>query len=126
MKPAAMVPHPEVMDYDIVELEEVKKDEGGSRKKKAVSFSDQQNELSEVLAIAGGSLKSREPTLESSPISVWRLYQGLTLAYGAADILLDHFARSKMDISMAQYIATSKEGRDFLAKGLKEIDTLEV
>jgi hypothetical protein len=126
MKPAAMVPHPEVMDYDMVEPEEVKKDEGGSRKKKAVSFSDQQNELSEVPAIAGGSLKSREPTLESSPISVRRPYQGLTSAYGAADILLSHFARSKMDISVAQYIATSKEGRDFLAKGLKEIDTPEV
>ena len=40
MKPAAIVPYPKVMDYDIVELEEVKKDEGSSRKKKAVSFSD--------------------------------------------------------------------------------------
>jgi hypothetical protein len=39
---------------------------------------------------------------------------------------LEHFANSKLHITVAQYIATSKEGREFLAKGLKEIETPEV
>ena len=39
---------------------------------------------------------------------------------------MDHFANSKLDITVAQYLATSREGRDFLAKGLKEIEAPEV
>jgi hypothetical protein len=46
--------------------------------------------------------------------------------YRAGEILLDHFANSKLDITIIQYIATSKEGQDFLAKGLKEIDTPKI
>ena len=89
-------------------------------------FTDWQNELSEVLAIAGGSVKSadqelsevaaiagglvkpRDPTLNTrrkGPL----LYYGLTATYGAGDILLQYFANSKLDITVAQYITTSKK-----------------
>ena len=96
-------------------------------KRKAVRFVERQNGLTEPVAIATGSLKSADPgTAYVNPQRRKGSYKGLTSAYEAGDILLDHFANSKLDITVAQYLATSREGRDFLAKGLKEIEAPEV
>jgi hypothetical protein len=97
---------------------------------KAVRFVEGHNDLSEVPAIAATSAKSHDQSHDQShdPGTPRRKgsYNGLTSAYSAGDILLDHFANAKLDITVAQYLATSKEGRDFLAKGLKEVNTPEV
>lgn len=131
MRPAAIVQDTEDMDYaadaDVEEsvLSGEVRSQGGEPIQKAVRFSDQQKELSEVAAMTGGSVTPPDTVLNTrrrGPLP----YQGLTSAYGAGDILLEHFANSKLDITVAQYIATSKEGREFLAKGLKEIETPDV
>jgi hypothetical protein len=131
MRPAAIVQDTEDMDYaaDADVEESVEPGEvgglGSEPIQKGVRFSDQQKELSEVAAMAGGSVKPQD-TISNARRRGPLPYQGLTSAYGAGDILLEHFANSKLDITVAQYIATSKEGREFLAKGLKEIETPKV
>ena len=66
-----------------------------------VSFAIRQKELSKPLVITGTLLKSGDLTLAGSFILVRRLYQGLTSVYRVADLLLGHFAWSKIDITMA-------------------------
>jgi hypothetical protein len=92
---------------------------------KAVRFSDRQNELSEVVAITITSPKSHDPESTSNTRQKGP-YKGLTSVYRAREILLDYFANLKLDITITQYITTLKEGQDFLAKGLKEINAPEI
>ena len=96
-------------------------------KRKAVRFIERQNRLTEPVAITTGSLKLADPgTAYINPQRQKGSYKGLTSVYKAGDILLDYFANSKLNITVAQYLTTSREGRDFLAKGLKEIEAPEV
>jgi hypothetical protein len=106
-------------------LEKEEGDQGSKPIQKAVRFSDQQNELSKIVAIAITLPKLYNP---ESTSNTWQKgpYKGLTSAYRAREILLDHFANLKLDITIVQYITTSKEDQDFLAKGLKEINASKV
>ena len=105
VKPAVIAQDAEDMDYalDADEDESMRSKKGGlggEPTQKAVTFSDRQNDLSEPPAMAGSSVKPRDPTMNTrrkGPLP----YHGLTSAYGAGDILLEHFANSKLDITVA-------------------------
>jgi hypothetical protein len=127
MRPAALSEEDEMMGIDLSEGEIP----GEEAEVQEVPIPGQESEVPREAEKARDSDKDRRKAVKFSDEAATTVkrqkaparkqsYKGLTSVFGAGDILLEHFANSKLDITVAQYIATSKESRDFLAKGLKD------